>query len=317
MKLKDFYSFCVQEGIKADLRTKVQLRETFRQQRKKIKVAKTDGRKFFDKEDLRNPYADTRILYGDVSKEIKRILVGIDIDPAEILLAERLSQKGKVIDLVLAHHPEGHAWAGFYEVMSLQTDLLVNLGLEKKVAEDLMSKRIGDVNRRVHGSNHMRTVDAAKLLDMALMCCHTPADNHVASYLQNLMETVNPKTLKDAVRLLMKEPEYQSASTGKAGPKIVLGKPEDKVGKVFVDMTGGTEGSKDIFARLSQAGVKTLVCMHLSEEHFKKIQCEYLNVIVAGHIASDNLGMNLLLDKIEKKSSLEVLECSGFRRFKR
>nr|HPN89055.1 NGG1p interacting factor NIF3 [Candidatus Omnitrophota bacterium] len=71
-----------------------------------------------------------------------------------------------------------------------------------------------------------------------------------------------------------------------------------------------------IFARLSQAGIKTLVCMHLSEEHFKKVQTEYLNVIIAGHIASDNLGLNLLLDKIEKKNKLDIIACSGFRRFK-
>jgi hypothetical protein len=29
------------------------------------------------------------------------------------------------------------------------------------------------------------------------------------------------------------------------------------------------------------------------------------------------LGMNLLLDKLERKSDIEVIECSGFRRVKR
>jgi hypothetical protein len=40
-------------------------------------------------------------------------------------------------------------------------------------------------------------------------------------------------------------------------------------------------------------------------------------VVIAGHIASDNLGLNLLLDAVEKHGAFEVLECSGFRRVKR
>ena len=84
-------------------------------------------------------------------------------------------------------------------------------------------------------------------------------------------------------------------------------------------MTGGTEGSKDVFDKLYRAGVRTLVSMHLSEEHFKKVKDANLNVVIAGHISSDNLGMNLLLDKVEEyaKQDFEVIACSGFTRIKR
>jgi putative NIF3 family GTP cyclohydrolase 1 type 2 len=57
--------------------------------------------------------------------------------------------------------------------------------------------------------------------------------------------------------------------------------------------------------------------MHLSEEHFKKVKEKHINVVVAGHIASDNIGMNLLLDKIQQKGKLEIIGCSGFRRIER
>ena len=57
--------------------------------------------------------------------------------------------------------------------------------------------------------------------------------------------------------------------------------------------------------------------MHLSEEHFKKAKEERMNVIIAGHIASDNVGLNILLDSLEKKGKLKILTCSGFRRFSR
>jgi putative NIF3 family GTP cyclohydrolase 1 type 2 len=315
LKLKDIYQLFVNEGIKTDLRNKKQLGAYLLQRRKAYQVSRY--KKFFDREDLTNPFSDTRILYGAPQKEIKRILVGIDMEVGEILLADRLREMGCEIDLVLAHHPEGIALAALDEVMHLQTDVLENLGLRPEIAKDLMEKRIKEVSRKLHGHNHTRIVDAAKLMGIPFMCCHTPSDNHVAQYLQKLMDRKKPKTLKAIVDLLMQEPEYQDAVINKAGPQILIGKPETKAGRIIVDMTGGTEGSKDVFARLSQLGVNTLLGMHLSEQHYLKIKSEHMHVIIAGHIASDNLGMNLLLDKLERKSDIEVIECSGFRRVKR
>jgi putative NIF3 family GTP cyclohydrolase 1 type 2 len=233
------------------------------------------------------------------------------------LLADQLAQRGEGFDLVLSHHPKGVALAGLHDVMSVQTDLLVNLGIKENVARDLMGQRVAEVARGVHSSNHNRAVDAARLLNIPLMCCHTPADNHVARYLQRLVDTKKPNTLKRLVSLLMKEPEYQYAALQKAGPQIIIGKESDKTGRVFVDMTGGTEGSKNVFSRMSQLGVQTLLGMHYSQAHFQKIKAEHISVVNAGHIASDNLGMNLMLDRLPKKGKLEIGACSGFRRVKR
>ena len=82
-------------------------------------------------------------------------------------------------------------------------------------------------------------------------------------------------------------------------------------------MTEGTEGPRDVFDKLYKAGVRTLVCMHLSEEHFKKVKDTHLNVVIAGHISSDTLGLNLLLDRVDQEEPLDVMECSGFKRIKR
>ena len=77
--------------------------------------------------------------------------------------------------------------------------------------------------------------------------------------------------------------------------------------------------SYDVFGKLYKAGVRTLVSMHLSEEHFKKVKDANLNVVIAGHISSDTLGLNLLLDNIEKsaKQQFQVIACSGFTRIRR
>jgi hypothetical protein len=139
----------------------------------------------------------------------------------------------------------------------------------------------------------------------------------VAVHLQETFDSKKPETLGDILDMLKEMPEYKEAMKNNAAPRILLGSKERRAGKVFVDMTGGTGGPKDIFESLVNSGVNTLVVMHLNEEHRKEAEKNHMNVVNAGHISSDNLGMNLLLDEIEQKDSLEFIACSGFRRFKR
>ena len=316
MKLGKLYELAIKLGIDNDPRGRLKVEGVLEKTKKEYAQLKDEDKKNFDLESLSNPYPDTRVLNGDKEREIKNILVGIDIETPELLLAERMSQKTK-IDLALSHHPEGFAYAGFYEVMWMQADILGKFGVPISVAEGLTLDRMREVERRVMSANHLRASDAARLLGIKFMCIHTPADNCVASYLQHLMELRAPETVGDILKILKSIPEYKFADLNKSGPKIILGDAKRNCGKIFVDMPGGTEGAKEIFAKLSMAGISTLICMHLSEEHFAKVKTENINVIVAGHISSDNLGLNLLFDAIEKKEKLNILEISGFRRIKR
>ena len=263
-------------------------------------------------------YPDTAVLHGKPDADIKNIMVGIDIEVGELLLADKIRQE-KGLDLVISHHPEGRAWAAFYEVMLLQVDMLVKIGIPRAVAYGLVEERKREVERRVLPNNHMRSVDVARLLDMPLMCMHTPADNHAFWFIQNLLRKEKPAKLEDIVEILNEVPEYKDAINECAGPRIVLGNPKREPGNIFVEMTGGTEGPKDVFDKLYKKGIRTLVSMHLSEEHFKKVRDNNLNVVIAGHISSDSLGVNLLLDRVEKaaKERLQVVNCSGFRRVRR
>lgn len=261
-------------------------------------------------------YADTAILYGDGDIQIKKILVGIDIEVAELLLADRIRhQQG--LDLIISHHPQGRALVSLYKVMQLQVDLLRKIGISKSVAQQLLDERKREVERRFLPQNYMRSVDAARTLNLPFMCIHTAADNHAYSFIQELMNKQKPKRLQDIVDILMDIPEYKEAAGDYVGPRIILGNPKRSVGKIFVEMTGGTAGPKEVFAKLYKAGIRTLVSMHMSEEHFKKVKDTNLNVIIAGHMSSDTLGLNLLLDRIEKKERLQIFNCSGFRRIRR
>ncbi len=263
-------------------------------------------------------YPDSAILFGNPNLKVKKIMVGIDIEVGELLLADRIRQK-QGLDLVIAHHPEGKSYASLHEVMKLQIDLLSQSGVANKTAVKLVEERMLEVQRKILSQNHTRPVDAARLLNMPFMNIHTPADNHVYSYLNTIFKQKKPRLVQDVIKILKGIAEYKEAEKINTGPRLILGNAKREVGKILLEMTGGTEGSKEVFGRLYKAGVRTLVSMHLSEEHFKKVQDANLNVIIAGHISSDNLGLNLLLDNIEKsaKEKFSVVSCSGFKRIKR
>lgn len=317
MLLEKIYETVVAKGIEADPRGKKDVLKVLDRKKKAYEEMKKDEKEFFDLQNLTNPYADTRILHGAGNEDIKTALVGIDMEMAEVLLADRLSSKGQKVDLVMSHHPEGRAYANFYEVMNMQADILKKFGVPINIAESLLEGRIKEVERKLLPVNHTRAVDVARLLNIPFLCVHTPADNMVASYLQRLFDKRKPDTLGDMLKILMEIPEYREAAANNAGPKIFLGAKDRSAGRIFVDMTGGTEGAKDIFESLVNSGVSTIVAMHLSEDHRKEAEKHHVNVVIAGHISSDNLGMNMIIDEIQKRGALKVLACSGFRRFSR
>ena len=125
------------------------------------------------------------------------------------------------------------------------------------------------------------------------------------------------RTLEATVKALRTIPEYADGARKGYGPTLISGSPTARPGRILVDMTGGTEGPRDALERLAQAGVGTLVGMHYSEEHKKRAEELKLNLVIAGHISSDVLGMNLILDKIEAIGDVAVNCASGMVRFKR
>ncbi|NLL17530.1 MAG: NGG1p interacting factor NIF3 [Clostridia bacterium] len=312
MLLQEIYRLAVQMGMEKDPRGKAAAKAVLDENKKKFDEMKEEEQKEFDQEQLSNPYSDTRILYGKLDRPVKRVLAGIDIEVGEVLLADRLQN----IDLIVAHHPEGKAFAALHDVMHLQEDIMEMLGVPINVAESLMSGRISEVQRGLSPINHQKTVDAARLLDIAFMCVHTPADNLVNDYLTNFIEEKQPKKIADLIKVLKEIPEYANATKNNAGPQVFVGSKERRCGKIVVNMTGGTSGSEAAYEKLVQAGVGTIVEMHMSEKHRKEAEKAHLNVVVAGHIASDSLGMNLFLDALEQRG-IEVLACSGLDRVSR
>jgi hypothetical protein len=318
MKLKDLYAAVIETGVENDLRGKEEIQRLLAEEKAKFEKLDEKEKEFFDRDRLFNPFSDTRILNGEGEVEVGKAILGIDMEVGEVLLAYLLNKDlERRIDLVIAHHPEGHALVRLFDVMKLQSDLMAASGITLSVAEKLMEKRIGEVERRLMPVNANRTVDVAKLLGLPMICIHTAADNCVTNYLVRLFEKEKPARLRDIIALLKEIPEYRRSAALQLPPRIVSGAEDSRSGKIFVDMTGGTEGAKDVFEKYAAGGVSTLVVMHISEDHLENAKKANLNVVIAGHISSDNLGLNLLLDTVEKKGRLEYVCVSGFDRIRR
>ncbi len=315
MKIKEIFNLAIKMGMEADLRGKKEVERILERKRKKYERLSEKEKEEFDKEALENPYLDSRILNIAKDKEIKRVLVGIDIEPAEILLAKEIGN----IDLIISHHPLGKALAHLHDVMEMQCDILNLYGVPINVAEGLMKERISEVARGVNRLNHQRTVDCAKILGFNLMCLHTVCDNLAAKFLKEKIEKENHlMRLEDLIELLKEIPEYKKAiELGLPGPKIFVGEKERRCGKIAItEITGGTEGSPKLYEKMAIAGIGTVVGMHISEEHKKEAEAAHINVVIAGHMSSDSLGVNLFLDELEKRG-IEIIPCSGLIRVSR
>lgn len=318
MTIQQIYNLAIKMGIEADLRGKEKVKKYLVKAKEKYQKLDKEKKKEFDKEKLINPFSDTRILVGNPNKKVKRVMVGIDIDTSELMMARYLSQhSGREIDLVISHHPVGYALADLSDVMHLQADVLAQYGIPINIAEGVMKPRISEVTRGILAINHNKPVDAARLLNLALMSVHTPADNLAASFLDKKIKKDKPETLGEIIKSLKEIPEYQEAIKIKAGPKIFVGSEDSKAGKIaLTEITGGTEGAKEVYQHFAQAGIGTVIGMHIREENRQEAEKAHVNVVIAGHISSDSIGMNLFLDQL-KKQGIEIIPCSGLIRIER
>jgi len=141
----------------------------------------------------------------------------------------------------------------------------------------------------------------------------------VGFYREKNLAKRNFDSLEDIVNALHKIPEYkQYAEMG--NPAIIAnGRRDSRPGKlVATEFTGGTNGPEQFMEAQAHAGVGTILTMHTSEKPLEMAKKHHINIIQCSHIASDNIGMNLMLDLIAKKEKkLKTIDVSGFMRVKR
>lgn len=316
MTIQEIYDLAIEMGISSDPRGGDFVRKKLKKAKEDYKELSDKKKKYFDLESLTNPYSDTRIYVGDPKKQVKKILTGIDANATEVLLMDRMNQLGNEIDLLIAHHPSGHGLAGLHDVMDLQVDVYASIGVPVNVAHALMAERMRDVSMRFHPLNHNQAIDTAKLLGIPLLSLHTVWDNLGHQFMQDYVNKKTYDTVGELYDHLMEIPEYQEAARGKAGPSIVSGNENSRLGKVALFFTGGTNPSKELYIELAKAGIGTIIDMHMKMDTIMEMRKLHINVINAGHMSSDSIGANIFYDVLEEKG-IEIIPCSGFIRAKR
>jgi len=323
MRMWDLYKLAIEMGIQTDPRGQEAVLKLLEDKQNNYYTSpdahagsQKDLLDMMDKDLLHNPYPDTRVLGGNPETEVKHIFVGIDVGTAELMLVDRLNQKGANIDLVMAHHPEGIALTTLAEAMGLQADMFSCCGVPINAAEHILDGEAEKTTIDLVTGNYNRAVDAARLLELPFMCVHTPTDNLVQHYWEERFKNEAPATLGDIMDMLNGEPEYIEASKFAAGPQLLSGSLDKRPGKIMVDMTGGTDAGPKLYAKLGAAGVGTLVAMHMSNGTLEVMRENHINVILAGHMSSDSLGLNLYLDEVEAQG-VKITAGAGLTRFSR
>ncbi len=319
MKLKTFFKRAVEIGIDADPRSKKQIQKLLKKQLDRSKKLEGREKELFDMERTWNPYSDSRIVAGTGEEEVTTFFVGIDMETPEMLLADRLREKGTPIDAILIHHPEGRALADLDKVMPMQADILESVGVPINISESQLHPRMSRIWRAIHPDNLFRTQRAAELLGFPAVCCHTITDNLVWRLVEDEICKHEFDDLNSIINALMDIPEYLHYAKMGNPPIVVHGNGNARPGKlVATEFTGGTNGPEEFLESQARAGVGTILSMHVTEKTLEEARKHHVNMIQCSHMASDAIGVNLLLDKIAKEEKrLKTIDASGFVRVKR
>ncbi len=319
MKLKTLYKRTIEIGIEADPRDKKYINHLLKKHADRQKKLEGKDKEYADEERTWNPYADSRILNGTGEEDVKRVAVGIDIETPEILLIDRLRERGEKIDCIIIHHPEGRAFADLEKVMPLQADVYLAAGVPINQTDYLLAPRMGRIWRSIHADNILRHVRAAELLNLPAFTCHTVTDNLVWRFMEKTICKKEWNDLGEIVNALHDIEEYDIYAKAGSPAFIANGSSSNRPGKVVAtEFTGGTNGPEELIEAQAAAGVGTILAMHFTEKEVELGKKHNLLLIQCNHMAADSLGMNLLLDKIKKEEKkLEVLPVSGFVRVER
>lgn len=237
---------------------------------------------------------------------IRRVMIGIDIGPAEMLLAKQLG-----FDCVIAHHPAGFVPDRFsvYQRHVLQ---MTSFGVPRDMAERMVETRRAQLTATTSTDNYDRTPSVAKLLEMPFLNIHNPWDEMGRRRMQDTVDAHIQKysdaTVGSVITALGAMAEFQMAETR---IEVRAGSAEAPAGRVVVSHGAYTNGGYAVASAYLRRGANTVICIHFPVDDAVRISREGLgNLVVAGHIASDSVGITPFVQELRGRG-LEVICMSG------
>lgn len=314
MTARELYEAAIRLGRCKDPREDEALDQQLDDRRRKYEALTARDRLVYDRERLHNPFGDTRLAAGDFDRELSRVMVGIDLDVGEVALAHSLSQAGKPVDALIAHHASaiGGGVGSPEDTMNMQVAMLTRVGVSPGRARRAVEPGYGLHPRAVN----YRINQAAEAAGIPLMTLHAPADACAYTYFHELAEREGPETLGDLVELCDAQPEIAWFVERGLATEIAVGKPGNALGRVFYGFYGGWLLSVEGLNALCDAGVGTFISVATTPEHNRLAAQRGLNIVVAPHYACDAIGLNLLFDALMPRQ-VEYVETSNFVRVAR
>jgi len=256
--------------------------------------------------DLALKLADMKSIPADSAihvpgKDIKKVLLCIDADPAELMLAKNLG-----CDAVVAHHPIGKASLNFHLVFDRHVDYMLEHGVPKQVAKEAVQKLKERVALRSHTTIYTQTVAAAEKLKMPLVNIHLPCDELMRRTILAQLKSSRIEKVSDIKPSVEHIPEFKNAATE---VQVPYGDPSSKAGKYALVVAAGTNGGYPVAKAYFEHGISTVIYLHVNGEDLAKLKENKVkgNLVILGHLAGDSVGLNQLADALEREG-VEVVK---------
>lgn len=239
-------------------------------------------------------------------KNIERVIFSIDPDPMLFYLAKQLNY-----DLVISHHYTS-ACIDAWKVFLKHIDQMVKAGVPREEAEKSVKEKLLALKISGHSRNYDLVDSFARLMKIPFMNIHNPLDEIGRRIMQDTIDRhikgKNNTRVKDVINALYTLKEFKYAKT-----RILLGvgREDNFVQRVVVSHGALTNGGYQVARTYFRNGVDTVVYIHISPLDLIKLREEKSgNLIISGHIASDSVGINPFLDRLEKEG-IEILRLGG------
>lgn len=264
--------------------------------------------------------ADSCVLH-DTNQPVRRCMASVNADTGDLLLARQLG-----CDSYLLHHPlAGSARREFHKVLDRMVELMQMHGVSGKAARAATAELRQRCRFADHAADWDQLVSAAQLIGINLFNIHLAADELGRQEMVRALQPVGTEaTLEDAVEALRTIPELAHPCNE------ILHVPEGpsgRCGRIAVMHAGGTNGGASVAQALfdgtqdhKDGPVETVLYIHLSGADAAKLEQRSTegkpgSVIVAGHFASDAIGLNMLLREATDRHGIDFVRHGGLSAF--
>jgi hypothetical protein len=255
--------------------------------------------------DMKELPADSAIYVP--GENIKKILYGIDIGVAELQYA-----KEHGFDCVIAHHPVG--LINHYLVFQEHIKQLISKNVSIETAQKVINKRMVGFKFGSHARNYDAVPSFARLIEMPFLNIHCPSDELGRRLMTESIESIERKDLVLSDVKTHLETSFLEFKKAKTKIEIAKGNENDPLGNWIFSHGAFTNGGFEIADCYYQHGVETVIYIHIApSELFQILKLEYGQLLITGHLASDSIGINPFLDRLEEKG-IQITAIGGLIR---